>query len=59
MKPPVRRDLLAPERMERMAKEMHTAYAERMKEMAARVEALLQLFPFALGQRTLWSSSKC
>jgi hypothetical protein len=36
----VRRDLLAPERVEQMAKEMHAAYAERMKEMAARVEAL-------------------
>jgi site-specific DNA recombinase len=36
----VRRDLLAPERVEQMAKEMRAAYADRMKEMAARVEAL-------------------
>ncbi len=36
----VRRDLLAPERVERMAKEMFAAYAERVKEIAARVETL-------------------
>ncbi len=32
----VRRDLLAPERVERMAGEMRVAYAERMREIAAR-----------------------
>jgi hypothetical protein len=36
----IRRDLLAPERVERMVKEMHIAYTEQMKELAARVEAL-------------------
>ena len=36
----VRRDLLAPERVERMAKEMHAAYAERMREIAARADTL-------------------
>lgn len=36
----VRRDLLAPDRVERMAQEMRTAYAERMREIAARVETL-------------------
>lgn len=34
------RDLLAPERVERMAKEIQAAYAERMKERAARLEML-------------------
>jgi site-specific DNA recombinase len=38
----VRRDLLAPERVERMAAEMHAAYAERMREIAARAETLPQ-----------------
>jgi len=36
----VRRDLLAPERVERMAAEMRVAYAERMRELAARAETL-------------------
>ena len=36
----VRRDLLAPERVEQMAKEMRAAYVERMREIAARVELL-------------------
>ncbi len=36
----VRRDLLAPDRVERMAKEMRAAYAERMRELAARAETL-------------------
>jgi site-specific DNA recombinase len=36
----VRRDLLAPERVERMAAEMRVAYAERMREIAARAETL-------------------
>lgn len=36
----VRRDLLAPERIERMAQEMRVAYAERVREIAARVETL-------------------
>ena len=36
----VRRDLLAPERVERMAQEMRVAYVERMLEIAARAEAL-------------------
>jgi hypothetical protein len=36
----VRRDLLAPDRVERMAQEMRAAYAERMREIAARVETL-------------------
>jgi site-specific DNA recombinase len=36
----VRRDLLAPERVDRMAQEMYAAYAERMREIAARAETL-------------------
>jgi site-specific DNA recombinase len=36
----VRRDLLAPKRVERMAAEMRVAYAERMRELAARAETL-------------------
>ena len=36
----VRRDLLAPERVDRMAQEMRAAYAERMREIAARAETL-------------------
>jgi predicted nucleic acid-binding Zn-ribbon protein len=36
----VSRDLLAPERAERMAEEMRVAYAERMREIAARAETL-------------------
>jgi site-specific DNA recombinase len=36
----VRRDLLAPERVERMAAEMRVAYSERMREIAARAETL-------------------
>ncbi|MGC8507884.1 MAG: recombinase family protein [Thiomonas sp.] len=36
------RELLAPERVERMAKEMQAAYAERLRERAARLEALPQ-----------------
>jgi len=36
----VRRDLLAPERVERMAAEMRFAYAERMREIAARAATL-------------------
>jgi septal ring factor EnvC (AmiA/AmiB activator) len=36
----VSRDLLAPERVERMAEEMRVAYAERMREIAARAETL-------------------
>jgi site-specific DNA recombinase len=36
----VRRDLLEPERVEQMAKEMHVAYAERMREIAARAESM-------------------
>jgi hypothetical protein len=36
----VRRDLLAPERVERIAQEMRAAYAERMREIAARAEML-------------------
>jgi hypothetical protein len=36
----VRRDLLAPERVERMAAEMRVAYAARMREIAARAETL-------------------
>jgi hypothetical protein len=36
----VRRDLLAPERVERMAAEMRFAYVERMREIAARAETL-------------------
>lgn len=36
----VRRELLAPDRVERMANEMRAAYAERMRERAARAETL-------------------
>jgi hypothetical protein len=36
----VRRDLLAPERVERMAAEMRIAYAARMRKIAARAETL-------------------
>jgi septal ring factor EnvC (AmiA/AmiB activator) len=36
----VRRDLLAPERVERMAAEIRVAYSERMREIAARAETL-------------------
>jgi hypothetical protein len=36
----VRRDLLAPERVERMAAEMRVAYAQRMREITARAETL-------------------
>jgi hypothetical protein len=36
----VRRDLLAPERVERMAEEIRVGYAERMREIAARAETL-------------------
>ncbi len=36
----VRGDLLAPERVERIPEEMRVAYAERMREIAARAEAL-------------------
>lgn len=36
----VRGDLLAPDRVERMATEMRAAYAERMRERAARAETL-------------------
>ncbi|MEP7243591.1 MAG: zinc ribbon domain-containing protein [Gammaproteobacteria bacterium] len=36
----VRRDLLAPDRVQRMADEMRVAHTERMREIAARVETL-------------------
>jgi chromosome segregation ATPase len=36
----VRRDLLAPERVDRVAQEMRAAYAERMREIAARAETV-------------------
>src|ERR1700757_3751457 len=36
----IRRDLLAPERVERMAAEIRAAHAERMQGIAARAETL-------------------
>jgi hypothetical protein len=39
---PIRADLLSPERCKQMVKDMHTAYAERAKANAQRVETLPQ-----------------
>jgi site-specific DNA recombinase len=39
---PIRAELQSPERCKRMAKEMHTAYAERLKANAQRVETMPQ-----------------